>query len=210
MNVSIIVPDKTVIVSGRAISPVSMDGVGGIRAVQWDGVTGHEELNTGENVPLNSIAKYQFLLDRWQAEADAIDNPPPATREEVLAKKILEVNAKTDAMIETGFVYPDSDGQAVRLTEVDQHNFEGEKNLYAELAWDGIDVSGYFPLNVKVNRSASGDPVFLTIESLAAYKDFIRAGKFYIRGCLAAGWSIKADLQTKTLEELNSWVDPRN
>jgi len=208
MQVSIIVPDQMVIVDGRAISPIDMSGMGAVRAVQWDGATGHEELNTGENKDIASISKYQFILDRWQAAADAIDNPV-VTREELLALKVNEVNATTDVLIATGFVYPDENGQAIRLLEVDQHNFEGEKNMYAELAWDGVDVSGYFPLQVKINSSALGEPVFLTINSLDDYKTFVRAGKMYIRQCLADGWQIKADLQAKTLEELNSWVDPR-
>ncbi len=143
----------------------------------------------------------------WLSGGNSPD--PVYTRDQVLAQKISAVNATTDVLIATGFVYPDADGQPVRLLEVDQHNFEGEKNMYAELAWDGADVSGYFPVQVKVNKTASGAPVFLTINSLDEYKTFVRAGKMYIRQCLADGWQIKADLQTKTLEELTSWVDPR-
>ena len=91
MQASIIVPDAVVVVDGRAISPIDMTGIGGVHAVQWDGVTGHEELTTGENVSLDNINKYQFIIDRWQAAADAIDNQPPLTKQEMTDKRLDDV-----------------------------------------------------------------------------------------------------------------------
>jgi len=127
----------------------------------------------------------------------------------VLQKKLAMVDSKTNQLIETGWVYPDAQGQAVRLNSDDQSNYEGEKNLYAELDYDGVDVSLYFPLEVKVWTGPSGEPVMLAIADLAAYKTFIRAGKGHIRSKLQEGWQLKTALIAMSLEELTAWEDPR-
>lgn len=127
----------------------------------------------------------------------------------ILLEKLDSVDTKTNELIETGWVYPDTNGQQVRLNRGDQVNYEGEKNLYAELDYDGVDVSGYFPLGVKVWTDAIGAPVMLTMDSLADYKTFIRAGKSFIRGKLEEGWALKIQLTAMTLEELLNWTDPR-
>ena len=130
-------------------------------------------------------------------------------QEAILIEKLDSVDSKTNELIETSWVYPDANGQHIRLTRGDQSNYEGEKNLYAELDYDGVDVSEYFPLGIKVWTDENGSPVMFTMNSLVEYKTFIRAGKTFIRGKLEEGWTLKSQLATMTLEELLNWADPR-
>lgn len=128
-------------------------------------------------------------------------------RDSLLFEILGEIDQKTNGLIEKGWV---CEGQQVRLNRGDQLNYEGEKNLYAELDYDGVDVSGYFPLNVKVWTDGNGAPVMLPMNSLADYKTFIRAGKAFIRGKLEEGWTLKTQLTAMTLEDLLNWNDPRS
>ena len=43
-----------------------------IRAVQWNGQTGHEELIDGENVKLKSITKYNNIIKKWNYQKNII------------------------------------------------------------------------------------------------------------------------------------------
>ena len=130
-------------------------------------------------------------------------------KDTVLAQLLDAVDGKTNQLIETGWVYPDANGQEIRLNGVDQANYEGEKNLYAELDYDGVDVTSYFPLDVKVWTGPSGEPIMVSMVDLAAYKTFIRAGKGHIRTKLQEGWLLKGALIAMDIEGLKSWEDPR-
>lgn len=39
----------------------------GVRAVQWDGTTGHVEYYASANSSITNIAVYQIFIDRWSA-----------------------------------------------------------------------------------------------------------------------------------------------
>ncbi len=130
-------------------------------------------------------------------------------KSEVLRKTLNAIDTKTNQLIETSWIYPDADGQQIRLTSVDQVNYEGEKNLYAELDYDGIDITPFFPLDVKVWTGPSGEPIMVSMADLAAYKTFIRAGKSHIRAKLQEGWLLKNSLIAMSLDELEAWEDPR-
>lgn len=68
MRVSIIVPDRTVILDGHAVHGVDLSDLlsEGVHAVQWDGRRGHVEYRAGGVVPLPGPAGYQAVIDRAQ------------------------------------------------------------------------------------------------------------------------------------------------
>lgn len=49
-----------------------------IRAVQWDGVSGHIEYDNAANTPLETIAGFRWIVDLWVAAA-ALAPALPAT-----------------------------------------------------------------------------------------------------------------------------------
>ncbi len=153
------------------------------------------------------IANIQLYIDRMADPYYGMNDTEK--KQQLLIDTLDAVDKKTDELIATGWVYPDASGQAVRMLDRDQANFEGEKNLYVELAVDGVDVSSYFPVEIKVATAANGAPVMLTIADITAYKTFVRAGKMYIKGRLQEGWGLKNQLTTMSLQDLENWVDPR-
>ncbi|SCX82423.1 hypothetical protein [Nitrosospira sp. Nsp13] len=38
-----------------------------IRAIQWNGMSGHIEYDTAANAPLEAITAFQWIVDRWAA-----------------------------------------------------------------------------------------------------------------------------------------------
>ncbi len=158
--------------------------------------------------------QYEQLIAKVQTYIDRMSDPyygmsDTEKKQQLLINTLDAVDKKTDVLIATGWVYPDASGQSVRMLDRDQANFEGEKNLYVELADDGADVSSYFPVEIKVQTSANGAPIMLTMADLTAYKTFVRAGKMYIKGRLQEGWVLKNQLVAMSLSELENWVDPR-
>lgn len=93
MKVSIIVGDSLVIIDGVARQVSMADVLPGVHAVQWSGKTGEVELMAPqrENVLIDDLSPYQFLLDRWTA-ADPllIPPPPPPTKDELLARTLTD------------------------------------------------------------------------------------------------------------------------
>jgi hypothetical protein len=93
MRVSIIVPDRMVIVDGVA-RQVDVSGVElHTHAIQWDGSVG--EIEYGKPINRNELfadfSPYQFLVDRWTAAAP----PPPGpvvlpTKDEQLARTLAD------------------------------------------------------------------------------------------------------------------------
>ncbi|HEY6044769.1 MAG TPA: hypothetical protein VIU43_07705 [Nitrosospira sp.] len=81
MRITIIRDDSVVGVDGifRRIDLSAMPA--GIRAVQWNGVTGHIEYDDAANAPLGSIADFQQFVDAWIAAAPQ----PPVPRAPVEA-----------------------------------------------------------------------------------------------------------------------------
>lgn len=122
---------------------------------------------------------------------------------------VNDIDAKTEELIKTGWRYPDASGQQIRLEQDDQINFEGDKNDFVEMEADGVDVSPYFPMQIKVWTGERGEAVMLSINDLSTYKDFVRAGKAHKRTMLREGYFLKNSLSTMTFEELKAWEDPR-
>jgi hypothetical protein len=100
MQLTIIKPDQLVIKDGRGISPVDMEGMEEeVRVAQWKEDTGHEELNDGTNVVLHDISKYQFMVERFDEIAYAIDNPPPPQPEEIQEANVITAFTSRDSLI---------------------------------------------------------------------------------------------------------------
>jgi hypothetical protein len=92
----------------------------GVRAVQWDGTSGHVEYDAAANTALSSISSYQSYVDAWTAAAPAPVVPPAQTVPTVITMRqarlallqggyLTQVDALIAAM--TG-----SDGDAARIT----------------------------------------------------------------------------------------------
>lgn len=74
MQVSVIIPDKTIVVDGEALQFDFQSFPPGLRAVQWAGVSGKMEFNTGADQWFDNIAIVQPYVDAWQAEKDRLAN----------------------------------------------------------------------------------------------------------------------------------------
>ncbi|SEK64449.1 hypothetical protein [Nitrosovibrio tenuis] len=68
-----------------------------IRAVQWNGVSGHIEYDTAANTPLESIADFQSFIDAWMAAAPRSPAPPPPAPSELKAAALSRINAAYQA-----------------------------------------------------------------------------------------------------------------
>lgn len=80
MRVTIIREDGIVGVNGlfRLVDLSTLPG--GIRAVQWNGANGHVEYDEAANTRLETIADFQWFIDRW---SDAAQPPAPAAAAEL-------------------------------------------------------------------------------------------------------------------------------
>jgi len=100
MQLTINKPDQTVIKDGIGIAPIDMSGMPeDVRIVQWQDIKGHEELEDATNVTIYDITPYQFMIDRYDAAADLIDNPPPPTPEESIEQNRLTAIDKRDTLM---------------------------------------------------------------------------------------------------------------
>ena len=75
MNITIVVPDKTMIVDGFCIFDIDMTGLPeNLKVVQFNETDKQEEFTDSPTIPLASFDKYQFMLDRFNIKKAAIDN----------------------------------------------------------------------------------------------------------------------------------------
>jgi hypothetical protein len=159
-------------------------------------------------------AQEPVLIDEvWTMTRSAVDKTP----EEIAAYDLAElhdlkfklfddIDNKTGELIVYRWVYNDN---PVRLTQEDQHNYEGEYNLIKDYLADGTPELAIFPTVFKVWTNEDGSPVFLPFTTFAEMRSFICAGKMYIKSCLTVGWTLKNTLNSMTIDELRAWVDPR-
>jgi hypothetical protein len=97
MRITIIRDDSVVGVDGifRRIDLSAMPE--SIRAVQWNGVTGHIEYDDAANAPLGSITDFQQFVDAWIA---AVPQPPvPRAPAEAKAAALNRINAAYQAAV---------------------------------------------------------------------------------------------------------------
>jgi hypothetical protein len=97
MRITIIHDDSVVGVDGifRRIDLSAMPA--GIRAVQWNGVTGHIEYDDAANMPLDSIADFQQFVDAWITAAP--QPPVPPAPAEAKAAALNRINAGYQAAV---------------------------------------------------------------------------------------------------------------
>jgi hypothetical protein len=69
----------------------------GIRAVQWNGMSGHIEYDDASNVPLQCIADFQQFIDAWGAAAP--QPPAPATLLQPKTAALDRINSAYQAAI---------------------------------------------------------------------------------------------------------------
>lgn len=163
------------------------------------------------------ISQTPILIDNvWTMTRTVIDKTTEEIAEydatelhDLKFKLFDDIDYRTNELIVTGWVYGGPGGVNVRLTQEDQHNYEGEYTMIREIIEDGVPESMIFPSVFKVWTEDDGTPQFLQFTSLNEMKGFIYAGKTYIKNCLTVGWTLKNELNTKNIDELRAWVDPR-
>lgn len=101
MRVTIIRDDSVVGIGGifRRVDLSTLPG--GIRAMQWDGASGHIEHDEGANTPLESITGFQPFIDLWNAVAPPSSiSPPPPPAGQLKAAALARINAAYQTAIE--------------------------------------------------------------------------------------------------------------
>lgn len=98
MRVTIIQEDGVVGIGG-VFRQVDLSALfEGVRAVQWDGETGHVENHDGTNAVLTEIAVFQPFIDLWTAAAPP--PPPPPTLTELKAAAHARINVAYQAAVD--------------------------------------------------------------------------------------------------------------
>jgi hypothetical protein len=67
MNISIINPDKTVVVDGSSLQ-FEFDLPNTVWAIQWNGTNGEVENTDGTHTQLTDFSEYQYILDDLEVE----------------------------------------------------------------------------------------------------------------------------------------------
>ncbi|MDQ3185986.1 MAG: hypothetical protein M3Q16_05895 [Pseudomonadota bacterium] len=111
MRVTIIRDDGVVGVNGL-FRPIDLSSLPkGIRAVQWNGASGHieyAEYTKAANTPLETIADFQCFIDRWIAAAP--QPPAPPTVAEMKTAAVNRINAAYGAaVVATTAGYPEDE-----------------------------------------------------------------------------------------------------
>ena len=97
MRITIVRDDNMVGVGGifRRVDLSTMPK--GIRAVQWNGLSGHIEYDDASNMPLQNICDFQGFIDRWEAAAP--QPPAPVLPSEPKTAAFNRINAAYQAAI---------------------------------------------------------------------------------------------------------------
>lgn len=99
MKLTIIRDDQMVGVNGefRVVDVSGMNPL--IRAVQWNGTTGHIEYDDGPNEDISDVTEFQSQIDLWTA---AVPPAPPApTSMERIASAHTRINAAYEQAVNT-------------------------------------------------------------------------------------------------------------
>jgi hypothetical protein len=85
MRITIIRDDELVGIDGE-FKRIDMGTLpAGVRAVQWNGSSGHVEYDNGSNTELDSISTFQSFIDAWNDPAPLPETPAPAPEEMIAA-----------------------------------------------------------------------------------------------------------------------------
>jgi hypothetical protein len=188
MNVTIIPPDKVIIIDG---APLIFDysAPAGIHAIQWHGTDGDIEYTDGSHKAIADIADIQAYIETYSAEAQRIyDLEHPAyTAEERLSMakdaKVAEINAARTAAVDGGVKYGghtwDSDSDS-------RNNLTG---LVAGLQ-AGVPLPGGF-----VWRAADNNDVALTAAEVI---EFGAAMLLHVNAQYQKSWVLKNQVEAAT------------
>jgi hypothetical protein len=89
-----IIRDDSVVGVGGVFRRVDLSSLpAGIRALQWDGTSGHLEYDEGANTPLESVADFQRFIDLWSAAAQPSISSAPASPAQMKAAALARINA---------------------------------------------------------------------------------------------------------------------
>lgn len=127
MRLTIIAPDGKVGIDGefRTVDLTALDA--NIRALQWNGTTGHIEFNDGKpNQTISNIADYDSVITDW----NALTPPPPTppTEAELLAQAVESIRGALQSTIdEKAKTFGFSGGNALML-------YAGFSNAFQTLA----------------------------------------------------------------------------
>lgn len=137
MKLTIIVPDSVAAVNGefRKLNLTGLDPA--IRAVQWDGATGHIEFDDGRvNQTINSIDSFMQIVNAWNALT-----PQPPTLTELKAQKVEQINTARNAEESAGFSYLnkvfDSDPLSVQRISITAQTAQLDSNF--AIGWTAQD-----------------------------------------------------------------------
>jgi len=98
MRLTIIRDDGVVGIDG-VFKRVDMGALpAGVRAVQWDGSSGHVEYDNGPNADLDSISEFQSFIDAWNMPPQLPNNPAP-TPDEMIAAAHARINTAYEAAV---------------------------------------------------------------------------------------------------------------
>lgn len=122
MRLTIIRDDGVVGIDG-VFRRVDMSGLPtGIRALQWNGSTGHLEHDNGSNMPLTGIAIFQLFVDRWNAAA----LPPLTTAQQIEAAR-GRINAAYENSVSAMTAgYPSSEIKSWDKQETEARNWQAD------------------------------------------------------------------------------------
>lgn len=107
------------------------------------------------------------------------------TWEEVKAVLVEAINEHTKEVILNGFVWS---GERVWLSDENQRNFIMIEKLTSE----------NYPLNVKINEDADGEPIYYTFVSDEEFAAFSKLASQHVIDTWMAGWNEKDELNPET------------
>lgn len=152
MRVTIIRDDGVVGVDGvfRSVDLSTLPG--NVRAVQWNGSTGHIEHDEGGNTPLDDFASFQSFIDLWNGAAPVVIPPTPA---EMKAAAHARINAAYVAAVnDLTAGYPETEIASWPKQEVEARAYLADEE--AETPWlrgaaaaRGINVPNFAALVVR-------------------------------------------------------------
>jgi len=121
MRVTIIRDDSVIGVDGvfRRVDLSALTA--NIRAVQWNGTSGHIEYDDTANTLLTSIAEFQQFVDLWKAAAsEQIASLPGSSPDQMKAVAVARINtAYQSAVRELTAVYPEEEVKSWALQEAE-------------------------------------------------------------------------------------------
>jgi hypothetical protein len=146
-NVSVIVPDNTIIVDDIALV-FEFSAEDGVKAIQWHNGKGHIEYLDNSNVPVNSyITDVQPYVRLWETEKARIDAEIAKQEadynkfENVQARALIYVDSIASTAILEGFDY-EINGETLHFSydSFDQLNFNDTFNGVAMKKLMGIET----------------------------------------------------------------------